>query len=165
MENPQVEGWADPASAALPVSSEPCAFTSTLHLCAQPSNKGVSCSMAMLKGKVLLYLLGMNLFERGKSPGGQGSFATEHSPHQDFVRKEGTAYFKMFPFVSVQTKLRTQLSTFLENLEEAPVSGYSTAQVSTSCKERLYFLSGASVLLVTEVKLNPSALLGCHCHL
>lgn len=71
----------------------------------------------------------------------------------------------MFSFMSVQTKLRTQLSTFLENLEEAPVSGYSTAQVSTSCRERLYFLSGASVLHVTEVKLNPSALLVWHCHL
>lgn len=66
-----------------------------------------------------------------------------------------------------QTKPRTQLSILLENLEEGPVSGYSTAQVSTSCKERLYFLSGALVLHVTEVKLNPSALLallGWHCH-
>lgn len=26
--------------------------------------KGVSCSMSMLKGKGLLYLLGMNLFEK-----------------------------------------------------------------------------------------------------
>lgn len=101
--------------------SEPCAFTSTQHLCAQPSIKAVNCSMAMLKGKALLYLLEMNLFERGKSPGGQGSFATEHSPHQDFVRKEGTGCFKMFPFMSAQIKLRTQLSIFLENLEEAPV--------------------------------------------
>lgn len=79
-----MEGWADPPSeACLPVTSVPCAFTSTQHLCAQASVKGVSCSMSMLKGKGLLYLLGMNLFERGKSPGGQGSFATEHPPHQD----------------------------------------------------------------------------------
>lgn len=96
METSHMEGWADPPSAALPVSSEPCAFTSTQHLCAQPSIKGVSCSMSMLKGKALLYLLGMNLFERAKSPGGQGSFATEHPPHQDFLRKEGTGTSKCF---------------------------------------------------------------------
>lgn len=71
----------------------------------------------------------------------------------------------MFPVMLAQTKPRTRLSISLENLEEAPVSGYSTAQVSTSCKERLYFLSGALVLHVTEIKLNPSALLGWHCHL
>lgn len=55
-----------------------------------------------------------------------------------------------------QTNPRTQLSIFLENPEEASVS---------SRKERLYFLSGALVLHVIEVKLNPSALLGWHCHL
>lgn len=82
-----MEAWADPPSAALPVSSEPCAFTSTQHLCAQPSMKGVSCSMSMLKGKGLLSLLGMNLFERGQSPGGQGSFATSSSPR--FCKKRG----------------------------------------------------------------------------
>lgn len=79
-----MEGWADPPSEpCLPVTSVPCPFTSTKHLCAQNSMKGGSCSMSMLKGKGLLYLLGMNLFERGKSPSGQGSFATEHPPHQD----------------------------------------------------------------------------------
>lgn len=71
----------------------------------------------------------------------------------------------MLPVMLAQTKLRIQLSIFLENLEEAPVSGYSTAPVSTSCKERLYFLLGALVLHVIEVKLNPSSLLGWHCHL
>lgn len=64
----------------------------------------------------------------------------------------------MLPVILAQKELRIQLSIFLENLEEAPVSVYSTAQVSTSCKERLYFLLGALVLHVIEVKLKPSAL-------
>lgn len=76
-----MEGWADPPSAALP-ASVPCALTSTQHLCAQPSMKIVNCSMSMLKEKGLFYLPGMNLFGGGKSPGGRGSFATEHPPHQ-----------------------------------------------------------------------------------
>lgn len=44
--------------------------------------------MSVLKGKGLLYLLGMNLFERGTSPAGQGSFATEHPPHRQDQCKE-----------------------------------------------------------------------------
>lgn len=91
--SPRGKGQIHPQQSCLPVTSAPCALISTQHFPMQPRIKSVSSSMSMLKGKGLLYLPGMNLFERGTSRAGQGSFTIEHPPHrQDQGKKRGDRY-------------------------------------------------------------------------
>lgn len=122
-----------------------CALSSTQH-CAQPRTKAVSSSMSMLKGKGLLYLLGMNVFGRGTSPAGQGSFATEYPPHrQDSIKEKGQVLQGVSLWANTD-KAETQQSRFEQQQSSSRKPGRSsyfrplTAQVIISRKERLDFL-------------------------